>query len=502
MPGPAHAPERSSPTGPGRVRPRAGAPRLSLPWAVWLIAAVGYAVEVAVAGRYGYDRDELYFMVAGQHLSAGYVDQPPLTPLLARLCALVTGDTLVGLRALAALGLPVVVLLTASMARALGASRSGQCLAALAVACCGEYLGTFHRMTTTPVDLVFWAVLLWLVVRLLVTADPIWWVSVGAMAGVALEAKWNIAFLLFGLASGFAVTARSSPAVRALLRSPYLLIGGAAAVVLIAPDIAWQAAHGLPNLGVYQHLQQSAGRNRLAYWPAQVLYTSIAPAALWARGLRRVLRDSPIRPAGIAVAVVLVTQFVLGGKPYYPEGVYPLLFAAGSAGLPLTGTRAARYCAAGSLATLVSIPVLPAVTLAYAPLQDINPELGEQVGWAGEVRLVARVHASAPGAAVLAGNYGEAGAIDRYGPSLGLPSSYCGHNSFWWWGPPPARDTSVVAIGVSPALLRTEFRSVRLAAVWDNGLGVINQEQGVAVYVASGLRDSWITAWPAFRHYD
>jgi hypothetical protein len=325
---------------------------------------------------------------------------------------------------------------------------------------------------------------------------------VGAVAGLALEAKWNIAFLIAGLAIGFATTARSSGAVRALLRSRYLLIGGALAVVLIAPDIAWQATHGLPNLGVFQHLQQSAWLNRLVYWPAQVLYTSVAPAALWARGARQALRDTPIRPAGIAVAVVLVAQFVLGGKPYYPEGVYPLLFAAGSAGLGLTVQRAARYCAAGFLATLISIPVLPAVTLAYAPLQDINPELGEQVGWAGEVSLVARVHASVPGAALLAGNYGEAGALDRYGPSLGLPQAYSGHNSFWWWGPPPARDTSVVAIGVSPALLRAEFRSVRLAAVYDNGIGVSNQEQGVAVYVASGLRTSWTAAWPAFRHYD
>jgi len=237
-------------------------------------------------------------------------------------------------------------------------------------------------------------------------------------------------------------------------------------------------------------------------WPAQVLYTSIIPAALWLRGMRQALRDARIRPAGIAVAVVLITQFVLGGKPYYSEGVYPLLFAAGAVGLSLTSARAGRYCAAGALATLISIPVLPAATLAYAPLQDINPELGEQVGWAGEVSLVARVHKSVPEAAVLAGNYGEAGAIDRYGPSLGLPAAYSGHNSFWWWGPPPDRYRSVVAIGVNPALLRAEFRSVRLVAVYDNGLGVANQEQGTAVYVASGLRGPWTSAWPAFRHYD
>ncbi|HEX3958246.1 MAG TPA: hypothetical protein VHZ03_16705 [Trebonia sp.] len=120
--------------------------------------------------------------------------------------------------------------------------------------------------------------------------------------------------------------------------------------------------------------------------------------------------------------------------------------------------------------------------------------------------LVARVYAALPPSgrsvtAVLAGNYAEAGAIDRYGPPLGLPPAYSGHNAFWWWGPPPARDTAVVAIGVDPSILRAQFTSVRLAATYDNGLGINVPEQGVQVYIATGRRTSWAAAWPAFRHY-
>ena len=283
-----------------------------LPIAVSLIAVAAYAVELAVSGRYGYDRDELYFLVAGQHLSAGYVDQPVLTPLLAHLAALLTGNTLVGLRAVGALGLPLVIVLTASMARMLGASRGGQAVAALAVACCGEYLGVFHRFTTTTVDFTFWAVLLWLVVRLLTSGDRRWWLPIGVTAGVALEAKWNIAFLVAGLAAGFlaplypfrpgrpttppggeAPPGNAATATTArLVRSRYLLAACAIMVALIAPDIAWQAAHGLPNIGVFRHLQQFAWRLRIAYWPAQVFYTSIVLAPLWLRGLRRLLRDA------------------------------------------------------------------------------------------------------------------------------------------------------------------------------------------------------------------
>lgn len=477
---------------------------LDLSRAVWLIAIAAYAVELALSGRYGYQRDELYFLAAGQHLAAGYVDQPALTPLLARLFALATGNSVVGLHALTALGLPLMVLLTASMARMLGASRGGQAVAALATACCGEYLGAFHLLTTTPVDFVFWTVTLWLMVRLLTSRDPRWWLPIGVVAGVALSAKWNTGFLLAGLALGLAATYRSS---RPLLRSRYLLIAVAVAAVLGSPDIVWQATHGWPNLGVFARLQQDAWHNRIVYWPSQALYTSIALAPLWVLGLRWTLRDARLRPAGIAAVFVIVIQFVLGGKPYYPGGIYVLLFAAGSVGLSLARARAIVYAVAGAIAVLLSLPVLPAAVLARVPLQDINSDLGEQIAWPREVALVARVYAALPDterpvAAVLAGNYGEAGAIDRYGPSLGLPQAYSGHNTFWWWGPPPPRDTVVVAIGVDLGLLRADFRTVRLAAVFTNGLGVSDQEQGTPVYVAAGLRTSWAAAWPAFRHYD
>ena len=507
-------------------------------WAVWLIAAAAYAAELAVSGRYGYDCDELYFLVAGQHPAAGYVDQPPLTPMLARLFSLATGDTLVGLHALTALGLPLMVLLTASMARMLGAGRAGQLTAALATACCAEYLGAFHLLTTTPVDFVCWTVLLWLVVRLLTGGDPRWWLPAGLTAGVALSAKWNAGFLIAGLAIGLLITFRTSRALLPLsfrqarlrrtprpsgpsparpiarsharwrsLRLAAPIIAVVTAVVLASPDVAWQATHGWANLGVFASLQQDAWHNRAVYWPAQALYTSVALVPLWIRGLLRLLRDPRLAAVGIAAVFVIAVQFVLGGKPYYPGGVYPVLFAAGAVGLERIAGRAVAYCAAGAACSLIALPVLPAAILAHVPVQDVNGDLGEQIAWPREVALVARVYAALPPSersvtAVLAGDYGEAGAIDRYGPSLGLPQAYSGHNTFWWWGSPPARDTAVVAIGVDPATLDAEFTSVRLVATYDNGLGISAPEQGVQVYVATGLRTSWATAWPAFRHYD
>ncbi len=273
----------------------------------------------------------------GDHLAFGYVDQPPLTPLLARLTEVVTGNTLVGFRVLPALCLAALVAATAAMSRQLGAGRTGQILAALATATCGEYLGAMHELTTTTPDFVFWAVTLLLVTRLLASQDPRWWLAIGACVGVGGEAKWNIGFLVAGLAVGFLATGfltagSHAAAARRLLRSRYLLIGCVLAAAIAAPDLIWQAAHGWPNLDVFRALQGQAGHNRIVYWLARCS-TGPALTPLWLAGLVWSLRSPAaraFRPVGIACAAVIAAQFILGGKPYYPGAVYTFLFAAGA----------------------------------------------------------------------------------------------------------------------------------------------------------------------------
>src|SRR6185437_4804884 len=250
------------------------------PWrGIAIIAVAAFAVEMAVSARYGYVRDELYFLSAGRHLAFGYVDQPPLTPLLARAAAVLGGNTVVGLRVVPALGLAALVVLTAVMSRMLGAGRTGQLLAALAAATCGEYLGAMHELTTTAPDFVFWAVTLLLFMKLLASRDPRWWLAIGVSAGVASEAKWNIAFQVAALAAGFLVTE-----ARGLLRSRYLVAGCVIAAALAAPDVIWQAAHGWPSFDVFRALQGEAGHNRAVYWVAQVLYTGPVLVPVWVTG--------------------------------------------------------------------------------------------------------------------------------------------------------------------------------------------------------------------------
>ena len=530
-----------------------------------LIAGAAFAVEMTVSARYGYHRDELYFLEAGRHLSFGYVDQPALTPLLARLSAALFGNSLAGLRLIPALAMAGLVVLTAAMSRLAGAARIGQLLAALATATCAEYLAAMHLLTTTVPDFIFWSLTLLLVLRLLLSEDRRWWLAIGAAVGLGADAKWNIGFLVASLAVGFAVT----PA-RRLATGRWLLAGALLAVVLAAPDVIWQAAHGWPNLAVFRALQGDAWHNRITYLPAQVLYTGVAIVPVWIGGLLWLLRSSQarrLRPVGIACAIVLGLFLVLGGKPYYPGAVFTVLLAAGSVPLerrllaaagregersprwlsrllgrvrhragrsavasertggnrsggsqedghqprrsqrPRPGARTAAVMIACALVAVpVSLPVLPDTVLRTVPLQSVNYDLGETIAWPRLTGLVARAYDALPPGergrvAILTGNYGEAGAIDRYGPALGLPPAYSGHNNFYLWGPPPAADTSVLAVNVSAAELRRVFSTVRRVATFSNGIGVSDDEQGAPIFLATGLRSSWAREWPVFRDY-
>jgi len=356
------------------------------------------------------------------------------------------------------------------------------------------------------------------VMHMLASRDPRWWVAIGGCVGVASEAKWNIAFLVAALAAGFLVTD-----ARQLLRSRYLLIGGLIAVALAAPDVIWQAAHGWPSLEVFRALQTAASHNRITYWPAQIFYTGVALTPVWIAGAVWALRSAqarPFRPVAIASVTAVLLQFVLGGKPYYPGAAFTFLLAAGAVPLerwlarrrPLASrvspavAMGAAMVVCGAIGLPVAVPVLPARTLHTVPLQKINYDLGEEIAWPKLAALVAREYRALPGpqrrqTTILTGNYGEAGAIGRYGPGLGLPPMYSGANNFWLWGPPPAADTAAIAVNVDPALLRREFTRVRRVATFWNGLGVSDDEQGAGVFVATGLRSSWAQAWPAFRDY-
>ena len=302
------------------------------PFARGPVIAVGAFVTVlliVVGGRYGYHRDELYFLASGRHLAWGYPDQPPLVPLIARAMSAIAPGSLTLLRTPSAISAGLVVVLTALTAREIGARRDGQIVAAVVMASGGILYGTGHLLSTSTFDLLAWAWIVWLVVRLLRTGNNRQWLLVGLVAGIGLLATDLVAFLMVGLMVGLLV---AGP--RHVLRSPYLWIGGVVALALWAPYLAWQGAHGWPELAVSRSIavgKSGTSTPRAVFIPDQLLNLGPVVAPVWVYGLIRLFRDPAVRrwrPVGVAYVFLLVVFIALGGKSYYLAGMYPALVGA------------------------------------------------------------------------------------------------------------------------------------------------------------------------------
>jgi 4-amino-4-deoxy-L-arabinose transferase-like glycosyltransferase len=482
----------------------------SVPWHVLLITALMVAGLLAVSGAYGFHGDEMYYVVAGQHPAFGYVDQPPLTPILSAASVALLGVSPTAVRVLPAIEMGLVIILVAFIARDLGGSRRAQVLAAITAALSG-YLGAGHLDTTTEVDLLVWAVILWLLVRLLAGGDRRLWLVVGIVAGIGLENKGTLLFLGVGVAAGL-VLARRFDAIR----SSWAWAAVGIAVLLWAPNLAWQAAHGWPQLTMASRISAYAADNRAQTVPLLWLFTGPLLFPVSAAGLAWFLaakEAAPWRAIGIAALLALVLVVLSGGKAYYAIGSAPVFMAAGAILLDRWMTRGHPRLKAlgfgvaavlsGALIALLTLPILPVTDYARSSLPAAVPDVANQIGWPRFVATVEGVVNSLPAdersrAVILTNDYSEASPLILLG--TGLPPTYSGHNSFWDWGPPPADRTVVVHVGDwRPEDWSAFFVGCRDVAHIDNGFGIMNAEQGKAISVCTGLRATWSEMWAALR---
>jgi len=483
---------------------------------VFAIAAILAVVLVATSGAYGYHRDELYFVEAGRHLAWGYPDQPPFVPLVARLMSDIAPTSLMLLRLPSALAAVAVVALTALLARELGGGRGAQVLAAGAIAVSALLTGGGHTLNTTIFGLAVWTLICLLVVRILRTGEEWLWLLVGLVVGLGLFDSDLVAFLMFAIVVGLLLVGP-----RSAFRSPWLYAGGLLALAMWAPYLLWQANHGWPELKVAQSISNGGSGSstpRGLLLPEQLVFVSLWLSPVWIAGLVRLLRDGPLRrwrALGVAYLVLAATFIITGGKAYYLAGMLPLLVAAG-AEPTIEWLRRGRVrlrralIAAAFVLTLGALPVLlPLVSvgdLHNTSIVKLNYDAGEMVGWPTYVHEIAGVYDALPrgdrsSTIVLGSNYGEAGAVDHYGPPDRLPEAYSGHNGYYYWGPPPASATTAIAVGFGRGELSRFCGRLRLAARLNNHLDVNNDEQHAPVWVCSDLRESWAAIWPTRRDF-
>ena len=465
----------------------------------------------AGAGGYGYHRDELYFRMLPP--AWAYVDQPPVTPALARLAAAVSDHAWV-MHLVPLVALVVTVLLAALLTAELGGGRGAQVLSAFGLGLSASAMMFGHLLLTSTVDLPLWTGLVLCWVRAL-RRDPRWWVAVGLVAGVTTANRWLVVVLLLGLAGGLLA---SGP--RSALRSPCLWAGAVVALLVAAPGLGHQANHGWPQLTMGGALSaNNAAEVRVQMWVLLLVLLGPPLVPIWVTGLwwlasGRGGRD--VRSLAVAFVAVVAFTFVAGAQPHYTVGVLVVAYAAGCVPVAkwLVGHRFRRRATVaavavnGVVAVLLGLPVVPVTSLGSTPIPGISQLVADQVGWPDYVDQITEAYvvaATRPGAgtvAVVTSNYGEAGAVARYGPDHGLPGAYSGQNHLWSVARPPDSTTTVVIVGGQLDHVSDGFATCEVVTRLDNGVDVDNEEQGLPVAVCSGPREPWSRLWARFRHLD
>jgi len=496
---------------------------------VCAFALTACVVHLLLDGRYGYFRDELYYLVCGQHLAWGYVDQAPLVAVVARLTRLMFGDSLYALRVFPALSAGVKIVLAGWIVRELGGRRYAQLLTATAMLFCPIYLTMDSFLSMNSFEPVFWMVCVAIALRIVRTGNQRLWPLFGLAAGIGILNKHSTLLFGFGFFLALLVTQQ-----RRQLTGPWIWLGGLIAYVIFLPNLLWEIQNHWPTLEILRNVDRI--KNVHVSWiefiaqQALLVHPLGAPiclAGLWYFLHRRAA--AAYRFLGWTYLFILLEFLVFRGRIYYLAPAYPMLFAAG--GVAIEAWIAARgknwiktailapLVAGGIIAAPLALPILPLdAAAAYANFWDVKrvrvesepsgklPQLyADMMGWQEQVQVVASVFRSLPAedqqkAAILAKNYGEAGAVDSFGPTYGLPRAISGHNNYYLWGPQHYSGELVISIGIPAEDLRPIFGQIELAATIENEYAVPN-ENNLPVYICRQPRMPLSAAWPRLKFY-
>jgi hypothetical protein len=488
-------------------------------------------LHLATIWRYGYFRDELYFIACARHLAWGYVDQPPLVALAAWLAS-PFGYALPAIRVLPALAAAAAAGLAVRVAKDLGGGRFAQWCAGITVALVPAYLSLGGVLTTTSFEALSWLLALWCAIRIVRGAGIAWWAGLGASFAFGMYGKYSIALLAVALIGGLLCTPE-----RRVFASRGLPVAVLTAFVLLAPNLMWQGSHGWPMFEVlhgdaaHRHAfangvaleYRNLWSNAIAFSLEQILYTDPIAVLLWLTGVIApfaIPRLRDLRFVSVAYVVLFVVAAALGAKGYYIVGIYGALLAIGAVALEgargwLRGSVLALVGVVGVATMPLSLPVLSMPQfLAYSqmlhltgtPPHLIQPIYAEEFGWRRLAEDVADVYRALPvdervHAAVYADTYADAGAIDLFGPRYGLPPAIASQNTYYLWGTHGQEARTLVAVGASRiGILKQWYRSCTIAAISAEPLKWV-VEGPDPIYLCTHPRAGLETIWPHLRWY-
>jgi hypothetical protein len=492
----------------------------------WPLALVAIAVHLTAWNGYGYFRDELYFIVCGRHPDWGYVDQPPVIPLIAATMYHLFPGSAAMLRLLPALTHAATIVLTAATARQLGGGGWAQGLAALCGLVAGVYLAFGTLLATDTLQPLTWLFCSYALIRVVRGNDWRWWIALGIAAGLGFLAKYTIVFWLVAIGIGILATQ-----ARRLLASPWPYVAAALAALIVAPNLLWQAAHEWPffQLAQVTVVHKNVPLSPLGFLAAEADTLNWVTLPVWLCGLAAFAlwrRFADLRFFAIAFAVLIAVMIAIHAKPYYPVGVYTLLFAGGGVAIeawlrwrPARIALAAAIALIGMVGAPFAVPILPVerfaayqAFLGVAPRSLENNAIGilpqyyaDMFGWPELAALVGHAYQSLPPeeqakAVFFANNYGEAAAIDVLGKPWDLPPAIAAHNNYFLWGPRGHDGAVIIRLGGErDALLRT-YASVEPFAQFD-APWAMPYETGRPIWICRGRHPPLNAVWASLKKY-
>ena len=485
------------------------------------LALVYLLLHLLSNGQYGFHRDELAVWDDARHLAWGYVAYPPLTPFLAHVSMALFGDSLTAFRVPAALAQSLAMLLTGLIAHELGGRRMAQVVAALAVACVPLSMLQGSMLMYVGIEYLWVVAVVWMLLRIANGGDARWWLGVGLAIGLGMMTRYTMAFWSAGLAIGVLATP-----LRRHLRNPWLWAGVALSLLVFAPNAWWQWRHDFIYLDFARHLHERDVRiGRTDGFLVGQLLVGASPltAPLWIAGLAWLAFAKAATRWRVLVwmyALPLLLFLLVRGRDYYAAPGYPMLLAAGAVALESGIVRlrptAARWSRAGvalvlacALVTtaLVALPLAPIGSEGWRISRRFHDNFAEQVGWPQLVAEVARIYNALPAderarTAIFANNYGEAGAIDRYGPRYGLPQAISTVNSYWARGPGNPPPLTVIVLGDTLEGSSDTPATCTLAARVRIPHGVKNEESGHPdIIVCRDFRVPPSKLWPSMPSF-
>jgi 4-amino-4-deoxy-L-arabinose transferase-like glycosyltransferase len=488
---------------------------------LYLLALAFFLLHVFTNNHYGFHRDELQTLDDARHLDWGFVQYPPITPLIGRVELILFGASLVAFRVFAAAAVCIVIVLTGLMAKELGGNRHTQMLAAFAAGIAPISMVQGAVFQYVSFDYLWGVTVTYLLVRLLKSDDPRWWAPIGAFLGVGMETRYTTGFLALGIVGAVLLT----PA-RRFLRSGWLWLGVALSILILLPNLVWQAQHHLisRDFFTYLHARDLRQGRYDAFYREQLLVcvaSVTAPLTLMGLWFYFFRERGRYRLLGWLFVVTFALFAIAGARSYYTAPLYPMLLASGSVLLEIWmhqirplwsrsiyGLQWIALAFGLVIGTLLFLPVAPIGSSVWKITAKLYDQFREEVGWTDLAQAVANVYNSLPPeerthTGILTGNYGEAGALNLYGPTLGLPHAMSLTNSFWYRGYDPRQPQIVILTGFDLDEGNELFEGCAVAGKNTNPFGVENEESRdhPDILLCRNLRQPWPQYWESHRRF-